>query len=150
MVNLWHLARKRKWFEWWVVKGWLTWINLGADKLQHNISCPYAIIDGIQMLQHSLFEILFDLIPHCHHSSDLELQWFLCMHCQCGLYQILTGFRWISKVRTIFRSTPINIIWYISNESTRATKNLLPWKHIPSTISKQFHCLHCLFLLVHK
>ena len=91
MVNFWHLARKRKWFEWWVVKGWLTWINLGAHKLQHNVSCSYPIIDGIQMLQDSLFEILFDFIPHCHHRSDFELYWFLCMHCQCGLYQILTN-----------------------------------------------------------
>ena len=91
MVNLWHLARKRKWLEWWVVKGWLTWINLGAEKLQHNISCSYPIIDDIQMLQDSLFEILFDFISHYHHHFDLELYWFLCMHCHCGLYQILTN-----------------------------------------------------------
>ena len=63
------------------MKSWLTWINLGADKLQHNISCSYPIIDGIQMLQDSLFEILFDFIPHCHHRSHFELYLFLCMHC---------------------------------------------------------------------
>lgn len=68
----------------------LTWFNVSADKLQHNISCPYTITDGIQMLQHGISEILSDLVPHCYHSSDLELHRFLCMHSQCGLNKILT------------------------------------------------------------
>ena len=68
----------------------LTWINVVADKLQNNISCSYSITDGVQMLQHGFSEILSDLVPHCYHSSDLELHCLLCMHSKGGLHKILT------------------------------------------------------------
>lgn len=54
----------------------LTWINLSAKKFKNNISSN-PISKSIKMFHKSLFEILFDLVPHCHNSSNLKFHWFL-------------------------------------------------------------------------